>query len=499
MSQGETGGRQKLTLGRLLSSDAVGDTPTGKVSVSSSDSNSSSVFEKLFDVVNDQQLTIKAHENILVRAVDDPMSLWRRASRRHRGLDAEAVGSLPPFRKRVGSLGQLDERIDEQQAIDDLERTFQEALRTNNMARVKPQRFEVGVDEVDEWLTTFERTCRVNKWDDDDCLANLGCYLAGAPLKCFVTLEESHAARTQGLPGRPKMRWEDVKKALLDEFVGDFKKGEWKSALRNRVQASTESIEEYVYDVIALCRKVDPAMAELDKVQAVMSGLLPSVLDKISMLENSTITQLKNNLKKAQSSKFLLQQRMVKGSESRRETEGVVASVSATPSKDLTDLQQQLLSVAQELAAQREMIVSAVQVKSQNTIPHHFTQLGHPPPLTTAQPVVHSPVYYPYQLPQHFLPGPQQYDPNVNYNLNAIYGQQQQAGGSYSQQPHQQQVNPDQGTWRERQRQHTGRPVCFLCQKVGHVILRCPDLHKARVGLQGNGQDNNAPSTSGNA
>ena len=78
-------------------------------------------------------------------------------------------------------------------------------------------------------------------------------------------------------------------KALL---LTDFQKGKHKQyqegKLRNRRQAKNETAVSYFYDVISLCKSVDPAMDELTKINYLMGGLNPELTTRLYVQQIDT-------------------------------------------------------------------------------------------------------------------------------------------------------------------------------------------------------------------
>lgn len=319
--------------------------------------------------------------------------------------------------------------------------------------RIKIDRFQTGVDTVDEWVSDFERKSNANGWSDANKLSCLPCFLSGAPLQWFLDMEATH----QKEANPPPLLWGTVKASLLSAFAADLQQG-FRNQLRERVQGPSEANDDYIYDVVRLCNKVNPNMDELDRVQQIMSGLLPSVLDKISMLENRTMAELLANVKRAMVSRNMLLNRMCPTTSTRQQT-APAASVTVEPSlRDTVD------RLSRDMISQQEAFVAFMQhqqLQSQHNLFHQppMPLLAQPPgaSMHMAQHPYHEVSVAPvYMQPQH---GPR------NLNRNRPTG-------------------PDMGRNRHIQRTHDGRPVCYLCFRAGHVMLQCPQLDHARSSVQ---------------
>ena len=411
-------------------------------------------LDRLAEAVADQQISIRAHENLLLEAATDPFSpIFNRFSRRQQRLDPESVGELPPFRNRCNSLGRSAR----------LQSLLTPSITTKATMPIKIDKLQAG-ESVEEWLGDFERKATANTWNDENKLRYLPCYLSGAPLHWFLDIEAKNAREAVRQP----LRWDDIRARLLSAFADDSQQG-WRAQLRERVQGPDEANGDYIYDVIRLCNKVNANMDELDKIQQIMSGLLPSILEKISMLDNQTMDQLVTNIKRAQTSRNMLQHRVRTSSLDKR---SFVATIGEEKTKRSDDLEQKLNFILQELIDQRNAFVTVVQHQ------HQQHQQWQQQMLSVLQPQVHPPISQAACAPPHF-------SENVHVAALQQHPQQAQFTRSFSQprwnnsKLQASNTGPDQGRNRARQRTLDGRPVCFLCKREGHVMLKCPRFEQA--------------------
>lgn len=142
-----------------------------------------------------------------------------------------------------------------------------EPASTNPIVIVSPPRdpgFFSGADDedIDQWLSIYERVSTHNRWDDTFMLANLPLNLKKPALTWFQTNE----ARLTS--------WDQCKQELRDLFGNSVTRQlAAKKDLSSRVQSSTESYVAYILDVLALCSKVDSSMPESDKVGHILKGI----------------------------------------------------------------------------------------------------------------------------------------------------------------------------------------------------------------------------------
>ncbi|CAN7951135.1 unnamed protein product [Ixodes pacificus] len=120
----------------------------------------------------------------------------------------------------------------------------------------------IGDEDVEEWVDFYSRVSLHNKWDDHTKLANVVFYLSDVAKTWFLNHEsditswEVFSSRVHEVFGRP----EDRKAAA-------------RRRLTVRAQLPTEGYTSYIEDILTLCRKVDPAMPEVDRVRHVLKGI----------------------------------------------------------------------------------------------------------------------------------------------------------------------------------------------------------------------------------
>lgn len=121
-----------------------------------------------------------------------------------------------------------------------------------------------GTDEKDaeDWLATFERVSTHNHWDDRLKLNNVEFSLTGLAEQWFW----NNAARLK--------TWPEFK----DDFIKSFgrpaaRKLLSEQRLRERAQKRGENFTSYIEDVVALCRKIDSAMPEPERIKHILKGI----------------------------------------------------------------------------------------------------------------------------------------------------------------------------------------------------------------------------------
>ncbi|KZS11578.1 Uncharacterized protein APZ42_023719 [Daphnia magna] len=123
-------------------------------------------------------------------------------------------------------------------------------------------------DAVD-WLERFELAATYNRWSDADQARNFVMYLEGPARKWFLV--HTHPNHWDDLPARPDptVPYYPTYRRLPE------------SKLRQREQGNEEDVVAYFYDIINMCRIVNPTMSQEQQLQHLYRGLKPTLLQKI--------------------------------------------------------------------------------------------------------------------------------------------------------------------------------------------------------------------------
>ncbi|KAM7302194.1 uncharacterized protein ISCGN_017711 [Ixodes scapularis] len=158
------------------------------------------------------------------------------------------------------------------------------AIRTGSIPyrqRDPPTFAGFGSDDVDEWLCTFERVSVHNAWDNTHKLANVVFYLRDTAKVWFDNHEEQIVS------------WDAFKTRLSDVFGCPVSRKENATQrLATRDQSSGEPITTYVEDILALCKRVNPTMSEMEKVENIMKGIAEDAFAVLVSRNPTTVAQL---------------------------------------------------------------------------------------------------------------------------------------------------------------------------------------------------------------
>ncbi len=142
-------------------------------------------------------------------------------------------------------------------------------------------------DDAFDWLERYESTGAYNQWGDTELRANFSMYLDGAARKWYLC--STLPTEWRDLPIRPGVgpnaadlpAVTGVRTLFLKETQQQNYKLFKEKLLRNRVQGIEEATTNYYYDVIDLCRVVDPTMAEATTSRIPVWGITALVGRKI--------------------------------------------------------------------------------------------------------------------------------------------------------------------------------------------------------------------------
>ncbi|RZF44085.1 hypothetical protein LSTR_LSTR013140 [Laodelphax striatellus] len=154
-------------------------------------------------------------------------------------------------------------------------------------------------EDIEDFFDYFERVSSANGWDENDNLIYLYFYLEGCARKYFEVISNE-------LKDKNNLKFSTVKEKLLKYFRSPLKIDKLEFELNNCRMQPQEDAKNFVVRVLFLCNKLDSNMHEKRIIKFILKGLSSEILERIVMLENSTIEKLINNLEKFELSRYLL-------------------------------------------------------------------------------------------------------------------------------------------------------------------------------------------------
>lgn len=156
----------------------------------------------------------------------------------------------------------------------------------------------MDLEDVSDWLDTFDRVSRHNFWDATTKFNNVVFYLTGVAKTWFLNHEadllnwETFTTRFRDLFGRPAQRAAEAHQKLAF-----------------RVQQPDESYTSYIEDVVALCNRTDPRMTEEQKIRHVTKGIREDAFQIFVVKKPATVSGIVDmcrDLQNARSSRIRL-------------------------------------------------------------------------------------------------------------------------------------------------------------------------------------------------
>lgn len=135
--------------------------------------------------------------------------------------------------------------------------------------------------DIEDWLSSYERVGMYNRWDDTTKLANVVFYLEGLAKTWF----ENHEAEFT--------TWSYFRDRLCELFgKPTVRKANAIRKLSTRYQRRGESYAAYIEDVIALCSRADPTMPEQEKIANIMKGIAEEAFQYLLLKDPATVTDV---------------------------------------------------------------------------------------------------------------------------------------------------------------------------------------------------------------
>jgi len=162
----------------------------------------------------------------------------------------------------------------------------------------KPNIFSGLISEnIDTFIKKYNRAASINGWSDDEKIKFLPLYLEG-PALIFYDNNESNLINNT--------KWSDLENKLESEFKPTAQLDMLKLFLQKRKQLDDEQTINYVNEVESLCKRINAVMPETELIHTIMKGLRPNIIRQIGIMDNTTLKQLKDNIRKYELIEFMV-------------------------------------------------------------------------------------------------------------------------------------------------------------------------------------------------
>lgn len=299
-------------------------------------------------------------------------------------------------------------------------------------------------EDVDAWLSFYQRASRFNGWNATGQLTNVGLFLKGTASVWYENHEES-------LTTWPKFV-DEIRKCFGDPAA---KKKRAEQTLMQRAQVPGETCTTYIEEVLKLCKVLDPRMTEEDKVGHLLKGIAEDVYQYLIAKENLESV-----------SNVILHCRTFEALRARRITPkfGRLANVTTVASVDVAPAPSDLASIIRQVVREELDRREAASVPS----PRAREPLPSCDPSVTSINAASVDAY-------NFAPRPMVPSPAVNAHLGYEGHDGFVRGPSaVSQTWDGRAMYPPAGNFSMSRE----RPICFQCGVRGHVARFCPQRRR---------------------
>jgi hypothetical protein len=221
---------------------------------------------------------------------------------------------------------------------------------------VVPTRFSSrNEQDPEKYIEKFELASECNNWLPEHRLKFLPTYLDGTAFTWYINYKKEFDRRAMAAarvldPKNPQpvpLDYPTLKTDFIDAFPSIAKIEVAERKLDKRRQLSSESPEDYMYDMFDLCKAFDPHMPEDAIVRKTIKGLRPGYLEKINFADPQNMDDLLKAIRKIKETNYLLDQTF--------ETQSTLAVLPATQKTD-PEVSKALLALNEALSSQTSLI-----------------------------------------------------------------------------------------------------------------------------------------------
>ncbi len=160
-----------------------------------------------------------------------------------------------------------------------------------NVPLIQIQNFHgLPTESARDWLLKFEIAANSNRWSETTKINLLPSYLVGTALDWFLGFHRFNKENS----------WSTWKNGFLEAFTKYSANEDLKVILENKIQHEGESTISYFWEILSLCKKINENMSEEEIIDNIKQGMLPENSRRINLLENKSLEELQNNIKRVE-------------------------------------------------------------------------------------------------------------------------------------------------------------------------------------------------------
>ena len=159
-----------------------------------------------------------------------------------------------------------------------------------------PNIFNGSGDEcVLEFFEYFNVVATANEWTPKIKLTYLPLYLKNSAYKLYKTL----------VINNPNPTFDEIERIFKEKFASPARNRMLKNKLRNKKLKTTETISEFLADILYLISQTNCTIPETEKIDIILEALTPEYYNTVTIMNNDTLDNLEINLKKIENSKLM--------------------------------------------------------------------------------------------------------------------------------------------------------------------------------------------------
>lgn len=152
-------------------------------------------------------------------------------------------------------------------------------------------------EDVDAFLGRFDRAAEANRWTANTKAVQLPCYLRGSAADWYERQAVAPA------------NYSELANALRATFRDTAGAERSYAALLSREQEVGEAPLSYLQEILRLCHRAAPEMSEAEKIRHILRGLQHDVYERVAILSNASLVELRENIGRVETALALRKQR----------------------------------------------------------------------------------------------------------------------------------------------------------------------------------------------